>query len=268
MKKLIVVFSLILVSFSSSIYARDIRTERHVQWDKSPILVSLTTGKLMMVDFPHPVSLIKPSFEDMKVRNLSGVLYLTSLDSFEDKELLVKDNNNGEVFILTLSSSKNSKAKYTRVIVESDALETNKNTGSEVKNAEDNSVNYLSLTRFVIQRLYSSARLTHPLEGVQRIAMHTKRHIPLLYNNQIIASPIASWRSQFLFVTAVQLQNTQGEDVRLDAEKDIRGDWKSAAFYPRDSISKRGDKHDSTLAILISNKPFNTALSNVYGGEE
>jgi len=268
MKKLIVVVSIILVSISSSVFARDVRTERHVHWDKTPIAVSLTQGKLMMVDFPHPVSLIKPSLEDMKVRNLSGVLYLTSLASFEDKELLVKDNNNGEVFILTLSSSNNSDAGYTRLIVESDALDNPSNGAQKSVGGEDGSINYLSLTRFVIHSLYVSKRLATPLEGVQRIAMHTKRHIPLLYNNQIIASPIASWRSEFLYVTAVQLQNTQDEATHLDAEKDIRGDWKSAAFYPSDILSKRGAKSDSTLAILISSKPFNAALNSVAGGDE
>ncbi len=121
--------------------------------------------------------------------------------------------------------------------------------------------NAVTLTRFAIQSLYAPKRLITTPEGIYRVPMQTEKHVPLFYGASLDAMPLASWRSGNLFVTAVELKNLTSQAQCIDV-KTIQGNWQTAAIYPISQLPSR-EKHQTTTVFLVSNKPFQEALSEL-----
>jgi len=119
--------------------------------------------------------------------------------------------------------------------------------------------NPVSLTRFAIQSLYSPERLISTPPGVYRTPMQTDKGVPLFYGASVEARPLASWRSEQLFVTAVSIRNLLNKPIHLKYQQLI-GQWQTAAFYPSANLPARSS-HNSTTVILVSDHPFQESLN-------
>jgi len=124
-------------------------------------------------------------------------------------------------------------------------------------------MNTVTLTRFAIQSLYAPKRLVNAPEGVYRAPMETEKHVPLFYGASIDAMPLASWRAGALYVTAVELKNLTAHSITIDL-KQLRGHWQTAALYPNHKLKSR-EAHETTSLFLISDKPFQTTLTQNKG---
>ena len=124
-------------------------------------------------------------------------------------------------------------------------------------------MNAVTLTRFAIQSLYAPKRLVNTPEGVYRAPMETEKHIPLFYGASIDAMPLASWRAGALYVTAIELKNLTTHYITIDL-KQLRGHWQTAALYPSHQLKSR-EAHETTSLFLISDKPFQTTLTQNQG---
>ena len=117
----------------------------------------------------------------------------------------------------------------------------------------------VTLNRFAIQSLYSPKRLIKAPAGIYRVPMHTDKTVHLVANDNVLAMPLVSWRDNTLTVTAVLLRNINNTNVTLTPDL-ILGQWASTVFYPRQNLTARGTKDDSTTIFLTSSSDFNDAL--------
>ena len=130
----------------------------------------------------------------------------------------------------------------------------------EIKSYDMNSV---SLIRFAIHALYAPKRLLVTPEGVHRTPMETEKHVLLFHSTRIDAMPIASWHAGALYVTAVELKNLTTHPVHINLNQ-VLGNWQTAAMYPSNKLNPR-DAHETSTLFLISDKPFQTALTENTG---
>jgi integrating conjugative element protein (TIGR03749 family) len=130
----------------------------------------------------------------------------------------------------------------------------------EIKTYDMNSV---SLTRFAIHALYAPKRLLVTPEGVHRTPMETEKQVSLFHGASIDAMPIASWHTGALYVTAVELKNLTTHPVSINLNQVI-GNWQTAAVYPSNQLKPR-DVHETSTLFLVSDKPFQTALTESTG---
>jgi integrating conjugative element protein (TIGR03749 family) len=121
--------------------------------------------------------------------------------------------------------------------------------------------NAVTLTRFAMHTLYAPKRLVTTPEGVHRVPMQTDKHVPLFYGASIDAMPLASWRADAGYVTAVELKNLLNHPISIDM-KTIQGDWLTAVLYPSAQLPAR-EQHDTTTIFLVSTQPFQEALHGI-----
>ena len=120
---------------------------------------------------------------------------------------------------------------------------------------------YAALTRWTIQQLYSPARLRRPLAGVTEDSVNKKPmklfrcgpSVPSACGGSVEATPVAAWRTQNHYVTAVNLENTTDVPIVLDP-RDIRGRWRTAAFVHSRLMPAKHPRSSTTL-VLISDMP-------------
>ena len=74
----------------------------------------------------------------------------------------------------------------------------------------------------------------------------------------IKATPLASWQSGSLYVTAIELVNTSSQFITLDPRK-IRGEWRTATFQ-HSRLHPAGSEADNTTLYLISDRPFHEKM--------
>lgn len=244
---------LMLSLISSQLFAAN--TE-HVFWDKTPIRLNLSLNQERLVRFPQPVQIVESEAGNkISVLKVQDSIYLKAKESFSNQRMLLQLMPQGEVIILSLTAdAKINATDSVEVLLEKvdDAQSTNQDT----KNTLD--LNAITLTRFAIQSLYAPDRLLVVPEDVSRTPMQTHRDIHLMYGASISARPLASWHGGDFYVTAIELKNQLKKEVILDP-RHLIGNWQTAAFYPTNTLERRGDEDTSTL-FLVSDRPFNEAL--------
>ncbi len=114
------------------------------------------------------------------------------------------------------------------------------------------------MTRFAAQQLYAPARLIKPVPGIYRVSVARQNTTYLIKGEVINATPLASWQSKSLYVTAIELTNTSSQFITLDPRK-IRGEWRTATFQ-HNRLHPAGSEADSTTLYLISDRPFHEKM--------
>lgn len=229
----------------------------HVVWDKTPIPLELSLNEERLVQFPQAVKIIdNEAKEKITVLKVQDTLYLKGKETFQNKRLLVQLMPQGEIIILNLSTNEKTHENAPVDIL----LDNPENTTEEIKDTANTfDLNAISLSRFAIQSLYSPERLLVIPEGVGRIPMQTRKQVSLFYGASIEARPLISWHGGQFYVTAVELKNLLNKEVIIDPRQ-MLGNWQTASFYPTNSLAPRG-KRDTTTAFLVSDRPFNIALT-------
>ena len=232
----------------------------HVLWEKTPIAIDLSLDEERLVHFPQAISIVdNEAGNHIAVLKIQDALYLKGKDAFENKRLLVQLMPQGEVIILKLSAKKQINAGKPVEILLEHPKETSSNQAEEPTNNFD--FNAITLTRFALQSLYAPQRLLQIPEGVGRVPMQTQRQISLFYGASIEARPLISWHGADLYVTALELKNLLNKEVIVDPRQMV-GNWQTATFYPSNTLAARSQKDDSTTVVLVSDRPFSTALAN------
>ena len=254
---------ILLTTVSISVNARKASHTRNYVWDKKPIEIDLPIGKRKMIMFEHNVKLLK-DFNGMDIQKLQNVLYIKALNEFGAQELYIKDEETNEIIMLSLSAKSDVNDIYNVSITSAKAKGRNYSDYAVEPKTNDN-VNYLTLTRYVIQTLFSSGDSKQNTANVTRVPMYTKKHINLVYENNVLASPVGSWHGGNIYVTAVQLNNIGSTSTTLDPRASLKGNWLTATFYPSNHLKAKGSSKSSTLAVITSATPFNEALYSVKG---
>lgn len=260
MKRSKIILALTGIAFVASSYASRHASYKHYVWNKTPIEVNLPVGKKLAIQFNDNIKLLKP-VSNVQIQKLGDTLYLKALSEFDAKDIYIKDEVNDVKIIVTLSAdSKNNDTSPVYI-----QIPERGGVNYKQDNSSAESINYISITRYAIQRLYSEDRLLTNLSSIYRVPMKTQRQVSLIYGSNIVSSPIASWTSNGLYVTAISLKNLDDEQIQLDPRRSLKGVWKTAVFYPSNSLAPKGHRQDTTTVFLTSNVPFVESLNQVRG---
>jgi len=241
--------------FSTLVVAE--QTEK-IKWDKKPISITLPLNKERMIIFPSDVRVNVPSSIRHQLRTISndGIIYWQADSPFEKQRVKVQLIDSGKIIMIDLAASgKRTKASAIEVLIKKEVVRG----GSASQEVVTSSLDYVQLTRLAAQSLYSPERLISMPTGVSRSQLAVNDEMDTLIRGQIIkATPMVSWQSNGIYVTAVKLQNMTNNTVILDP-RDIRGHWESATFQ-HVTLEEAGTTQDTTSLYLISKRPYEESL--------
>ncbi len=254
MAMLMACLSITLGSFASS-------GDEHVVWQRTPIEITLPVGKERFVSFPTEVqfgynhSLLPDSL--LRVQNDNRTLYLLAQKPFSTQRVEVKLNS-GEIILLDIQAK--NKASDNPIDIVLPQLNNSTNVDNDSSNE---SVSYVTLTRYAIQQLYAPERLLKQSNVITRFPMDAPHIVPLFYDGSATAMPLASWRGKDLYITALLIKNTLDQSLRLDPRL-LCGAWKAASFYPQSTVAPLGApiNRDATTLFLVSNVPFSNSIQS------
>lgn len=248
-----------------------------IVFQRSPIRVVLALNKERMVTFPSTVAFHSPEgFEGLvQSQIIERTAYLTALAPFNNLRVVAEDLTTGRLIPIDFVVSANPKAALPQVEV----LLSKRNaspsaaagtaavaTGKPADDAgsapsepvpEAAPLDMVALTRYASQALYAPRRLMPSAPGVRQMPIAT---VPIagLYRGATGASvqttPIGSWRSGQLYVTAVRLTNQSSQALDIDLQE-LRGQWIAASAQHTRLLAK-GSDWDTTAIYLVSDRPF------------
>lgn len=234
-----------------------VNSDEHIVWQRAPITVNLPVGTERFVTFPSKVQFgynqqtLPPSI--LRVENDDHTLYLTANKPFATQRVEAKLAN-GDIILLDLSASTHGDAHPLDIVLPSESLSSDT---QETDDSSHASVTYASLMRYAVQQLYAPKRLLKASMLYNRFPMESPHIVPLFYDNSVTAMPLASWRGQDLYVTAVLVKNNLRQWLRLNP-KLLCGDFKAASFFPQMTVAPLGTSRgkDTSTLFVVSSSPF------------
>jgi len=226
-------------------------------WDKVPLRITLPVGKERLVTFHADVRVGMPGSIRSKLRTQSnqGTVYWKASAAFDTQRIEVREIQSHRIYLIDLrASTKANSVTPIEVIFKEirEDVEDKKSADSRLKTSKK--PGYIALTRFAAQQLYAPARLLKASTSIHRISVAKQTMTHLIHGEQIEATPVASWQSGSLYVTAVELKNTSDHFINLDP-RHLRGDWRTATFQ-HIRLHPSGSESDTTAVYLISDRPF------------
>ena len=265
---LILLFNLyyVTICYADHALTTSLNSDEHVVWHRAPIQISLPVDQERLVSFPEEVQFgyntarLSPSV--LRVENDHQTLYLLAKKSFSPERTEAKLAD-GSIILIDLNAKKNTSAANELDTHPIDIVlpETiNNNSISKLEN-NTSSVSYISLTRYAIQQLYAPERLLKNSLFITRFPMNTQHVVPLVYDGSLTAMPLASWRGNDLYITALLVKNMLDQPLRLDPRR-LCGNWKAASFYPKTTLAAQGTpiNQDTSTLFLVSDRPFMNAI--------
>lgn len=191
------------------------------------------------------------------IQSIDYRLWIKANSAFKPVRLLVKDKQ-GKIKVLVISSVyKTIKhlRKYKIISKKNNIVQKVQRQQSFKKHS------YVDLVRFASQQLYAPKRLIKNIVGIVRTPV-SKKKINLFTCdnncNSIVSIPIASWRSDRYFITAVKLKNISNKIINLDPRA-LLGGWLSAVFQ-FNRIGVKDSSTDTTVVYLVSLQTFGQSL--------
>jgi len=249
----------VVFMLTQSIAFADAEITERIEWKKVPIKLNLKVGHERLIHFPSPIKVGLPGRLQplLRTQSVDGTLYLLANSTFKTTRVMVREIENGKVYLFDITASKEggqtspvqiySAGDSNSELDETESL-SNKGTHPAIKQ-----LSYVALTRFASQQLYAPARLLHNLPGITRTPV-TRKSVNLIHGGAIKAMPLVAWRTGNLYLTALKLINQTKQPKTLDP-RNIRGTWLSAAFQ-HNRLLPAGNEADTTAVYLISARPF------------
>jgi integrating conjugative element protein (TIGR03749 family) len=229
-------------------------TERLV-WDKSPLQIALGIGpdQERSITFPAQMHIGVPPdvAPSLRVQTVSRTSYVTALAPFARTRVVAEDRATGSVILLDLTASRsNSVTQPIQIVVP---------TTAAADSASDDDggtapVDMVAMTRFAAQQMYAPRRLRGPHPAIRRVMVEQTPLDSLYAGGGVRGTPMAQWRGDGFYVTAVVLQNLQPQPVELDP-LDVRGRWRAITFQHGRLLGK-GSEADTTVVYLVCDRPF------------
>ena len=255
LKHLLIRLMLVLMGISSS----SVFEVERLFWDKVPLSITLPVGKERLVTFPADVRVGMPGGISSKLRTQSnqGTVYWKASEAFDTQRIEVREIQSNRIYLIDLrASDKVSSVTPIEVIFKEVSKDKKDKIASSSKLSKK--PGYISLTRFAAQQLYAPARLLKASTRIHRVSVAKHTMIHLIHGEQIEATPVASWRSGSLYVTAVELKNISDHFINLDPRY-LRGEWRTATFQ-HIRLHPSGSESDTTAVYLISDRPFHEVI--------
>ena len=229
-------------------------------WDRVPLTITLPVGKERLVTFPAGVRVGIPANLASKLRTQinQDTVYWLAKEAFDSQRIEVQEIGSQRIYLIDLKADRKTGLSDARIEVIVKRNETDAPDTDTARKHSDRAPGYIALTRFAAQQLYAPRRLLKAIPGVHRVSLAGKPLRNLLRGGNILATPLASWQSGHLTITAVELVNTGNEFLELDP-RNLRGQWRAATFQ-HNRLHPGGTEADTTAVYLISDRPFQEAI--------
>ncbi len=235
-----------------------------------PIPLGLITGQEVELFFDgtglEEVGVPLSLKDKIHTQSIDSRLWITAKVPFDPTRVLVKDSL-GNINILLLSAKIKITNNTSNLPVKYQVV-TKKITPQKQKHQAEQSnwkqPTIVDLTRFAAQTFYAPERLVKPI-GAIRVPIDTTPvglfvcSENMACNGNVEAMPMAAWRSQNHYVSAVMLKNQTKSQIMLDP-RDLQGRWKAATFQ-FNRLGSAGLPTDISVVYLISVSPFGQSLN-------
>ena len=257
LKYLLIRFILVMVCINSG----SVGAVERLFWDKVPLRITLPVGKERLVTFHADVRVGMPGSIRSKLRTQSnqGTVYWKASEAFDTQRIEVREIQSHRIYLIDLkASTKANSVTPIEVIFKETRKDVEDKTSADSSLKTAKKPGYIALTRFAAQQLYAPARLLKASTSIHRISVAKHSTIHLIHGEQIKATPVASWQSGALYITAVELKNTSDHFINLDP-RHLRGEWRTATFQ-HIRLYPSGSESDTTAVYLISDRPFHEVI--------
>ncbi len=251
-------------------------------WNKTPVEITLRTGRERLIHFPDMVRVKPPedrSAEELKISVVDNVVYLKALKDFPTGRMRVQAFNHasgsfegGEIYLLDLSArqrggteqvliidkANSPSASSTQALAQTQAQATDPLAAQGYEEPDQPSVDMVELVRYAAQQLYAPERLMPSHPAVYRTPLRVKTLTAFYRGGELQSTPLASWKGSGLYVTAVKLQNTTTMPLTLDPRL-FRGQWRSRTLQ-HTGLARHHNEADTTTVYLVSDRPFHESL--------
>jgi len=244
-------------------------------WNKTPVAITLKTGKERLIHFPDMVRVRPPeerTSDELKVSVVDNVVYLKALDDFTTGRMRVQAFNHtsgsfegGAMYFLDLSARSNGSTEQIQFIdktlrqsgkINTEQLSDKKSFSAAQE--QQPTIDMVELVRFASQQLYAPERLIQSHSAIYRLPLQIKKLKSLYRGGELQSIPLASWKGGGLYITAVKLQNKTKMKLTLDPRL-FRGQWRSRTLQ-HTGLSHFHSETDTTTVYLVSDRPFHESL--------
>lgn len=256
--------------------AGTVQADEHIVWDKSPIDISLGVGSERQLVFPEPVKIGITQSAKARFSTLSSVgnrVFIEPLTDFKKQRMLVKGTETGITFVLYLSTTPQDLDPVVNIHVERVSNKERSRTTNSKSDATSQKINsYRFLGQYVAQQLYAPERLGKNVNGIQRVSVPGKTFRSFFRCtarsracSSVIAKPIVSFKTNRLYVSAIEVENIS--DYPVDNDPRLVRALRSGTLLASIPIHGRllptsyGNKARSVM-IVIHTRP----LREMFGG--
>ena len=249
-----------------------------VEWTGDPIHIYAVVDKERRLiigevgdELEIRIGLPNRASEKLIAQSIGNNVWLTSLDSLDAVRMLLQIYPSNVTVVAEVTAVADPSpiqlakaSENLQIILPTDI------SGDDVKlpTIRISSPGFAAMTRFAVRELYSPPRLRTSLPGANRYP--PPEQMPHLFRcgsvnrpapcgDAMSVQPIAAWRTEMHFITAILLTNTLEQPLVLDP-RDLRGTWRTATFIGS-RLMPSGQPDASTVLVLISDVPAAEALS-------
>lgn len=198
-------------------------TPRALEWQGSPLAITLTPGQETILRFSDDVRVATPNYLSnlLSVSSLAGQVYLTAHGEFDVSRLHVERLHDGMRLLLDVSAQETAMTPPRIDIVWAKQGEAEQSTPQAPGAAHLQALKMAPealLVRYAMQSLYSPSFAIEPLPGVTRTPMGLPQDIATsaFPKWRVQAKPLAAWQLGNKVVTAVKLTNLRQAKEALD----------------------------------------------------
>jgi len=221
-----------------------------LHWQRLPLSVPLLVSqeRIVFIDKNVRVGVPASVAGRLRVQSAGGAVYLRASEPIEPTRLQLQDADTGALILLDISAraAKAGEPELEPVrIVESEATPDNM-----VPSSRQTPIAVV-LTRFAAQNLYAPLRTVESVPGIMRVNLRRDMKLDtLLPTLPVQATPLAAWRLENQWVTAVRLTNTSDSEIALDPRL-LQGDFLTATFQHA-TLGAHGTPEDTTVVYLVT----------------
>jgi len=222
-----------------------------LHWQRLPLSVPLIVGqeRIVFVDRNVRVGVPTSAAGRLRVQSAGGAVYLRASEPIEPTRLQLQDADTGALILLDISAraAKEGEPDLEPVrIVEGEAT-----PDSTAQLPPRQTPTPVVLTRFAAQNLYAPLRTVESVPGIMRVNLRRDVKLDtLLPTLPVQATPLAAWRLEDRWVTAVRLTNTSDDWITLDPRL-LQGNFLTATFQ-HPTLGASGMPEDTTVVYLVT----------------
>ncbi|CRM56962.1 TIGR03749 family integrating conjugative element protein [Pseudomonas sp. 25 R 14] len=223
-----------------------------MRWERLPLTLSLVIDqeRVIFVDEAIRVGVPSSLAGKLRVQSTGGALYLRALEAIAPTRLQLQSVTTGDIVLLDIVTTPGDQPLEPVRILKHAQRHTDESDTGQTASAERTPIP-VALTRYAAQNLYAPLRTVESLPGVRRVTLKLHTELPnLLPTEHLSSTPLASWRLDQFWVTAVILRNRGSETVRLDPRR-VEANLYAASFQHA-FLGPAGSAEDTTIAYLVT----------------